>query len=76
VTVGQIVSIPAIAQAPDAAKGAERFEFANPENLADEWREFESQGVGHVIVWPQPYNDACLELITAALGIYRAGSGE
>jgi len=76
VTVGQIVALPGLTRDSDAAATTERFEFVNPESLAGEWRAFESQGVGHLIVWPQPYSNACLELITAALGIYRAGSGE
>ena len=75
VTVGQIVCTPAPTRAVDAPDGAERFEFANPETLAEEWRGFERQGVGHVIIWPQPYDAECLELIIAALVNYRAGSG-
>ena len=37
---------------------------------------FEEQGVAHLIVWPQPYESECLQLVTAALRNYRAGSGQ
>jgi alkanesulfonate monooxygenase SsuD/methylene tetrahydromethanopterin reductase-like flavin-dependent oxidoreductase (luciferase family) len=76
VTVGQIVATPE--PTPDANDHArrERFEFASPDALVEEWRSFEEQGVGHLIVWPQPYDAGCLNLVTAAQCIYRDGSGE
>ena len=76
VTVGQIVVIPAPAGTADTDERGERFEFASPAALAEEWRLFEEQGVGHLIVWPQPYDAGCLNLVTEALRIYRVGSGQ
>ena len=76
VTVGQIVVIPEPSQDRGVSKNTERFEFESAEVLADEWRGFEEQGVAHLIVWPQPYDGACLQLVTAALRDYRAGSGQ
>ena len=75
VTVGQIVVTPESTLNADA-EGGERFEFVTPDALANEWRLFEEQAVGHLIVWPQPYDANCLNLVTAALRIYRNGSGE
>ena len=75
-TVGQIVATPEPARDADADERGERFEFASSDALAEEWRLFESQGVGHLIVWPQPYDADCLNLVTTALRIYRDGSGE
>ncbi len=73
VTVGQIVATPESTQDRDESDSAGRFEFASAEALADEWRGFEEQGVAHLIVWPQPYDGASLQLVTAALRNYRAG---
>ena len=75
VTVGQIVVTPESTQDRDESESAARFAFASAEDLADEWRGFEDQGVAHLIVWPQPYESECLKLVTAALRNYRAGSG-
>ena len=74
VTVGQIVSIPDTSQDQEESDSARRFEFASAEDLAGEWRAFEEQGVAHLIVWPQPYDEACVQLVTDALRIYRVGS--
>ena len=76
VTVGQIVVMPEPAPEDGDDESDERFHFARPDALAEEWRSFEAQGVGHLIVWPQPYDAACLNLVTAAVNIYRGGSGE
>jgi alkanesulfonate monooxygenase SsuD/methylene tetrahydromethanopterin reductase-like flavin-dependent oxidoreductase (luciferase family) len=76
VTVGQIVANPESAQGRDESDSAARFEFTSPVDLADEWRGFEEQGVAHLIVWPQPYESECLQLVTAALRNYRTGSGQ
>jgi alkanesulfonate monooxygenase SsuD/methylene tetrahydromethanopterin reductase-like flavin-dependent oxidoreductase (luciferase family) len=73
VTVGQIVTTPESTQDRDESDRAGRFQFASAEALADEWRGFEEQGVAHLIVWPQPYDGTCLQLVTAALRNYRAG---
>jgi alkanesulfonate monooxygenase SsuD/methylene tetrahydromethanopterin reductase-like flavin-dependent oxidoreductase (luciferase family) len=76
VTVGQIVATPDTNDDRDETDSARRFQFDSAEVLADEWRGFEEQGVGHLIVWPQPYEGACLQLVTAALRSYRAGSSQ
>jgi alkanesulfonate monooxygenase SsuD/methylene tetrahydromethanopterin reductase-like flavin-dependent oxidoreductase (luciferase family) len=75
VTVGQIVAIPQTTQDDGESDSSGRFAFTSAEDLADEWRRFEEQGVAHLIVWPQPFDDECLQLVTAALQNYRAGSG-
>jgi alkanesulfonate monooxygenase SsuD/methylene tetrahydromethanopterin reductase-like flavin-dependent oxidoreductase (luciferase family) len=76
VTVGQIVTTPESNQNRDESDSAARFEFTSAENLAGEWQQFEEQGVAHLIVWPQPYESECVQLVTAALRNYRAGSGQ
>jgi alkanesulfonate monooxygenase SsuD/methylene tetrahydromethanopterin reductase-like flavin-dependent oxidoreductase (luciferase family) len=76
VTVGQIVTTPESNQNRDESDSAARFEFTSAEDLAGEWQQFEEQGVAHLIVWPQPYESDCLQLVTAALRNYRAGSGQ
>jgi hypothetical protein len=76
VTVGQIVATPEPMRDANDHERRERFEFASPDALAEEWRSFEEQGVGHLIVWPQPYDAGFLNLVTAAQRIYRDGSGE
>jgi alkanesulfonate monooxygenase SsuD/methylene tetrahydromethanopterin reductase-like flavin-dependent oxidoreductase (luciferase family) len=73
VTVGQIVALPEPTQDRDESDSAARFAFTSAEDVAEQWRAFEEQGVAHLIVWPQPYDDACLQLVTAALQNYRAG---
>jgi alkanesulfonate monooxygenase SsuD/methylene tetrahydromethanopterin reductase-like flavin-dependent oxidoreductase (luciferase family) len=76
VTVGQIVTTPESNQNRDESDNAARFEFTSAEDLAGEWQQFEEQGVAHLIVWPQPYESDCLQLVTVALRNYRAGSGQ
>ena len=76
VTVGQIVATLEPTPDADTDERGKRFEFTSPDALAEEWRSLENQGVGHLIVWPQPYDAGCLTLVTAALRIYRNGSGE
>jgi alkanesulfonate monooxygenase SsuD/methylene tetrahydromethanopterin reductase-like flavin-dependent oxidoreductase (luciferase family) len=76
VTVGQTVTTPASNQNRDESDSAGRFEFTSAEELAGEWQQFEEQSVAHLIVWPQPYESECLQLATAALRNYRAGSGQ
>ncbi len=73
-TAGQIVTFPGLGSEEDFPRGSERYEFATPGDLADEWRAFESQGVRHLIVWPTPYDSRCLEPLTGALRSYRDGS--
>lgn len=76
VTVGQIVASAESADDGDESDRAARFAFTSAEELADQWRAFEEQGVAHLIVWPQPFDRERLELATAALRNYRAGSGQ
>jgi len=76
VTVGQIVATPEPTQDSKESDSAGRFAFISAEALADEWRAFEEQDVKHLIVWPQPYDDACVQLVTTALRNYREGSGQ
>ena len=76
VTVGQIVASSELPPDGDQSDRDARFEFTRAEELADQWRAFEEQGVAHLIVWPQPYESECLQLVTAALRIFRAGSGQ
>ena len=76
VTVGQIVATSETTPDREESDSAGRYEFTSAEVLADEWRAFEEQGVTHLIVWPQPYDDACLQLVTMALRNYRAGSSQ
>jgi len=76
VTVGQIVTTPESNQNRDESDNSARFEFTSAEDLAGEWQQFEEQSVAHLIVWPQPYESECLQLVTAALRNYRAGSGQ
>ena len=74
VTVGQIVMTPESTQDRDESDSAARFVFTSADDLADEWRAFAEQGVAHLIIWPQPYESDCLQLVTAALRNYHAGS--
>ncbi|MGH2614405.1 MAG: LLM class flavin-dependent oxidoreductase [Thermomicrobiales bacterium] len=74
ISVGQIVTFPGLAQEDDLSDGTERFVFQSPDDLAQEWHAFAQQGVGHLIIWPTPYDSRCLELVTAALRTYRDGS--
>jgi alkanesulfonate monooxygenase SsuD/methylene tetrahydromethanopterin reductase-like flavin-dependent oxidoreductase (luciferase family) len=76
VTVGQIVTTPESNQNRDESDNSARFEFTSAEDLAGEWQQFKEQGVAHLIVWPQPYESECLQLVTAALRNYRVGSGQ
>ena len=76
VAVGQIVTTPESNKDRDESDSGARFEFTSTESLADEWRGFEEQGVAHLIVWPQPCESECLQLVTAALRNYRAGEGQ
>ncbi|MDF3043307.1 MAG: hypothetical protein K0Q71_6013 [Thermomicrobiales bacterium] len=76
VTVGQIVATLETTKNWDDPERAARFRFTSAEALADEWRGFAEQGVTHLIIWPQPYDDACVQLVTSALRRYRAGSGQ
>lgn len=76
VTVGQIVVIPEPGQDREESDSAGRFEFNSADALADEWRAFEEQGVKHLIVWPQPFDGACVQLVTTALRNYRAESNQ
>ena len=73
-TVGQIVTFPGLAEEDDFPGGTERFMFAGSDELAAEWRSFETLGVRHLIVWPTPYDSPCLALLTAALRTYRDGT--
>jgi alkanesulfonate monooxygenase SsuD/methylene tetrahydromethanopterin reductase-like flavin-dependent oxidoreductase (luciferase family) len=73
-TVGQIVTFPGLADEEDIRGGSERFMFNAPDELAAEWRNFATQGVEHMIVWPTPYDSQCLERVTTALRIYRDGT--
>jgi alkanesulfonate monooxygenase SsuD/methylene tetrahydromethanopterin reductase-like flavin-dependent oxidoreductase (luciferase family) len=75
VTVGQIVTIPSPTGELSKDERGQRFEFADPSALAEEWRAFEQQGVSHLIVWPQPYDASCLTMVTSALLTYREGGG-
>ena len=75
VTVGQIVMIPNSTGEPGKDERGQRFEFSDPNALAEEWRAFEQQGVRHLIVWPQPFEAECLNLVTSALRTYRDGGG-
>lgn len=74
-TVGQIVVTPEPARGADSDNSKARFAFADPKSLVDEWRGFAEQGVGHLILWPQPFEAECLNLVTAALCNYRDRSG-
>jgi alkanesulfonate monooxygenase SsuD/methylene tetrahydromethanopterin reductase-like flavin-dependent oxidoreductase (luciferase family) len=74
-TVGQIVTFPGLSNDDDFSGEGERFVFASADELADSWREFASQGVRHLIVWPMPYDPQCLAGVTAALRNYRDGTG-
>jgi alkanesulfonate monooxygenase SsuD/methylene tetrahydromethanopterin reductase-like flavin-dependent oxidoreductase (luciferase family) len=74
VTVGQIVATPKATQDREQSDSTGRFEFSSAAVLADEWRNFREQGVAHLIVWPQPFESDCLQLVTAALRNYRVGS--
>jgi alkanesulfonate monooxygenase SsuD/methylene tetrahydromethanopterin reductase-like flavin-dependent oxidoreductase (luciferase family) len=76
VTVGQIVATPESSPDREESDSTGRYEFASAEVLANEWRAFAEQGITHLIVWPQPYDDACLQLDTTALRNYRAGSSQ
>ena len=76
VNVGQIVATPVTTQERNESDGAGRFEFTSAEDLASEWRGCAEQGVAHLIVWPQPYESECLQLVTAALRSYSDRSGQ
>ncbi|HEX2280835.1 MAG TPA: hypothetical protein VHG52_03635, partial [Thermomicrobiales bacterium] len=76
VTVGQIVASPESTRDGDGSESAARFEFTSAEELADQWRAFEEQGVAHLIVWPQPFDREWLQFVTAALRNYRAGGDQ
>jgi alkanesulfonate monooxygenase SsuD/methylene tetrahydromethanopterin reductase-like flavin-dependent oxidoreductase (luciferase family) len=70
-TVGQIVTFAGLEAGTDFPGGTERFEFADPADLAAEWRQFAHMGVGHIIIWPMPDSEPCLDLIAAALHLYQ-----
>ena len=76
VTVGQIVASPESTREGGESESAARFEFTSAEQLADQWRAFEEQGVAHLIVWPQPFDREWLQFVTAALRNYRAGGDQ
>jgi alkanesulfonate monooxygenase SsuD/methylene tetrahydromethanopterin reductase-like flavin-dependent oxidoreductase (luciferase family) len=72
-TIGQIVTFTGF-EPMAFSGGVGRFEFADPADLASEWRKYASHGVKHMIVWPTPGNDECLQQIESALRIYRQES--
>jgi alkanesulfonate monooxygenase SsuD/methylene tetrahydromethanopterin reductase-like flavin-dependent oxidoreductase (luciferase family) len=74
VTVGQMVTFPGLDQEQDPAGGLEKFTFADAQDLAGEFARFATQGVGHLMVWPTPRVPACVEQVSAALRMYRAGA--
>lgn len=71
ITVGQIVTIAGVPNDDDAPGDLAKYTYADAEDLAAEWRAFRDQGVAHMIVWPMPERDEVVELIAAALTIYR-----
>jgi alkanesulfonate monooxygenase SsuD/methylene tetrahydromethanopterin reductase-like flavin-dependent oxidoreductase (luciferase family) len=71
ITVGQTVTFPGLTAGMKDAERLEKYTLADAEALAAEFRAFAAQGVGHLIVWPMPHVPACIEQITAALGIFR-----
>jgi alkanesulfonate monooxygenase SsuD/methylene tetrahydromethanopterin reductase-like flavin-dependent oxidoreductase (luciferase family) len=72
VTVGQIATFPGLTQEMDfVAENSDKYTFSDPRELASEWEAFAALGVGHVMVWATPRSDECLDLVTAALRIYR-----
>lgn len=73
-TVGQIVNFAGIDPQTEFPGGTERFIFADPEDLAAEWRKYADLGVRHIIIWPMPDSTDCIERVTSALMIYRDGS--
>jgi alkanesulfonate monooxygenase SsuD/methylene tetrahydromethanopterin reductase-like flavin-dependent oxidoreductase (luciferase family) len=76
VTVGQIVASSESTRDGGGSETAARFEFTCAEELADQWRAFEEQGVAHLIVWPQPFDREWLQFLTAAQRNYRSGSSQ
>jgi alkanesulfonate monooxygenase SsuD/methylene tetrahydromethanopterin reductase-like flavin-dependent oxidoreductase (luciferase family) len=76
VTVGQLVTFPGMPEEQDFNGRRARFEFTGPEDLANEWRAFAEQGVGHLIIWKTPHTVECHNLLAAALRHYREGEPE
>lgn len=74
-TVGQIVTFPGLLHEGDFPGDLSRHTFVDPADLAQEWRRFAEAGVGHIIVWAIPDNDACRGRIADALNQYREGGG-
>lgn len=73
ITVGQMVTFPGLTADTADAERMEKYTFADAGALAAEFHAFAAQGVGHLIVWPTPYDSRCLEPVTAALHTYRQG---
>ena len=69
-TIGQLVTFTGLEPTPFAG-GTNRFEFANPEDLAREWQAYAEHGVRHMIIWPNPDTEDCLQRIESALRLYR-----
>jgi len=74
-TVGQIVATANPTEEIGEDGRRRRYEFADAVVLTEEWRAFAEYGVEHLIVWPQPYDVSCLNLVTSALRMYRDGDG-
>ena len=74
VTVGQMVTFPGLDQEQDPEGGLEKYTFTSPDDLAREFAKFARLGVDHLMVWPTPRVPECLDRLSAALRMYRAGN--
>jgi alkanesulfonate monooxygenase SsuD/methylene tetrahydromethanopterin reductase-like flavin-dependent oxidoreductase (luciferase family) len=74
VTVGQLATFPGLDQEWDQAGELEKSTFVDVEDLAREFGNFATPGVGRLIVWPTPRGPECLGLVANALRIYRGKS--
>ncbi|MFT4038878.1 MAG: LLM class flavin-dependent oxidoreductase [Thermomicrobiales bacterium] len=70
-TVGQVVTFREVADGVEFPGGTERFTFADPADLAEEWRRFTAEGVEHIIIWDMPATPRTHALVVEALHRYR-----
>lgn len=70
-TVGQIVSFAGLPNEGELPEGADRYRFEDAADLANEWKRFAEEGVGHMIVWTLPSSAEADAQVSEALRLYR-----
>ena len=75
ITVGQIAMFAGLEPEGAAAEAQPpRHLFADPADLASEWRAFADCGVGHMIVWKMPDTAEVNDCVSEALRLFRNGN--